>query len=244
MLSSQLINLIAQIFLARLLLSEDFGLIGMTTIFIAISQSLIDSGFSSALIRKKDISESDYSTVFMFNLVVSISIYFALFASSRIISGFFNEPRLIPIIRVLSTVFIINSFGIVQSTMLIREIDLKPQTKITIISSAISGVIAILVALVGFGKWALVIRTIVGQVIQSVMLVMFDQIKNMSLIFLATILAATVFYYLMYFLHISDILLLLVQLITGLSTYVIACLLFKIDELHDMRDIYRVLVKP
>jgi len=125
--------------------------------------------------------------------------------------------------------------------MLIREIDFKSQTKITIISSAISGVIAIVAALIGFGTWALVIRTIVAQFIQ---LVMFDQIKDMSPIFLAAILAARVAYSLMYFLHISDILLLLVQLITGLSTYVIACLLFKIDELREMRDIYRLLVKP
>ncbi|HPT59819.1 MAG TPA: oligosaccharide flippase family protein, partial [Fervidobacterium sp.] len=126
--------------------------------------------------------------------------------------------------------------------------------KLEIIKKIIGVVSIVLVLVLGLGisglLWAQFVTSIISFFINSfyskemINYSMFDQIKDMSPIFLAAILAAGVAYSLMYFLHISDILLLLVQLITGLSTYVIACLLFKIDELHEMRDIYRLLVKP
>lgn len=169
--SLQGINFLVQIFLARLLMPEDFGLIGMITIFIAVSQSLIDSGFTSAIIREKNITNTDYSTVFYFNLVVSIVIYFTLFFSSPLISNFYNEPRLVSIIRILSVVIIINAFGLIQRTILIREIDFKTQTKITFISSVLSGIVAVIFAFLGLGVWALVIRQILMQLIQSLMLI-------------------------------------------------------------------------
>jgi len=169
--SLQGINFVVQIFLARLLMPEDFGLIGMITIFIAVSQSLIDSGFTSAIIREKNITNTDYSTVFYFNLVISIVIYFILFFSSPLISSFYNEPRLVYIIRILSVVIIINAFGLIQRTILTREIDFKTQTKITFISSVLSGIVAVILAFLGLGVWALVIRQILMQLIQSLMLI-------------------------------------------------------------------------
>ena len=169
--SLQGINFVVQIFLARLLMPEDFGLIGMITIFIAVSQSLIDSGFTSAIIREKNITNTDYSTVFYFNLVVSVVIYFILFFSSPLISNFYNEPRLVSIIRILSVVIIINAFGLIQRTILTREIDFKTQTKITFISSVLSGIVAIILAFLRLGVWALVIRQILMQLIQSLMLI-------------------------------------------------------------------------
>jgi O-antigen/teichoic acid export membrane protein len=89
------------VILARLLSPTEFGLIGMITVFIAISQSLVDAGFSQALIRKSEIFEKDYSTVFIFNLVISLLIYAILYLSSPVISEFFNEPKLILLIKVL-----------------------------------------------------------------------------------------------------------------------------------------------
>lgn len=170
LLANQGIRFVIQIVLARLLLPEDFGLIGMITIFISISQSIIDSGFSNALIRETNPSQKDYSTVFYFNFIMSVVIYITLFMSSRYISVFFNEPRLISIIRVLGVVIIINSFGLIQRTILVRKIDFKTQTKISCISAILSGVVAIIMAFMGAGVWSLVIQTIFMQFIQSLLL--------------------------------------------------------------------------
>ena len=156
-----------QIILARLLLPDDFGLIGMITIIIAISNSIIDSGFANALIREKEVDNKDYSTIFLFNLVMSIIIYIIIYIAAPLISDFYNEVKLIKILRVLSITIIINSFGIVQRTILTKKIDFKTQTKINVISSLFSGVVAIILALSGLGVWSLVYRNIIQSVIQS-----------------------------------------------------------------------------
>jgi O-antigen/teichoic acid export membrane protein len=166
----QFIQLIIQIVLARLLLPADFGIIGMVTIFITMSQVFIDSGFTNGLIRDKDSIQEDYSTVFFFNLIVAILLYLILFVSAGLISEFYRKPELVTIIRLLSLVLIINAFGLIQRTILIKKINFKSQMKIELISSTISGVIAIVLALLGLGVWSLVIRTIVMQLMQAILL--------------------------------------------------------------------------
>lgn len=182
LLSNQGIRFITQIILARLLLPEDFGVIGMITVFISLSQSIIDSGFSNALIRERKPSQKDYSTVFYFNLLASIIMYIVLFISANGISIFFNEPRLVGMLRVLGIVVIINSFGIIQRTMLTKKIDFKRQTKISFISSIISGIFAIILAYLGFGVWSLVFQNLVMQLIQSILLILMNKWKP-SLVF-------------------------------------------------------------
>jgi len=171
------INFIIQILLARLLLPEDFGIIGMITIFIAISQSIIDSGFGNALIREKKNTEEDYSTVFFFNLITAIILYIVLFFSANTISSFFSQPKLTSILRVLSIVLIINSFGLIQRTILTKNIDFKTQTKIVLLSSVISGIVAIGLAYFGFGVWSLVFRNIIMQFLQSFLLCFYNRWK-------------------------------------------------------------------
>lgn len=175
LIANQGIQFIIQVILARLLVPKDFGIIGMITVFIAISQSFIDSGFSNALIREKEPSKEDYSTVFYFNLVMAILMYVILFLCANPISRFFNEPQLIAILRVLALVLIINSFGLIQRTMLTKSINFKTQTKISVISSIISGIIAVIFAYVGFGVWSLVIRTLAMQLIQSLLLCIYNR---------------------------------------------------------------------
>lgn len=175
MVSKYGINFIIQIFLARLLLPEDFGLIGMITIFIAVSQSIIDSGFGNALIREKNNTQEDYSTVFFFNLFTAILLYIVLFYSANAISTFFSEPKLSSILRVLSLILVINSFGLIQRTILTKNIDFKTQTKIVLISSVISGIVAILLAYFGFGVWSLVSRNLFMQMIQSILLCLYNR---------------------------------------------------------------------
>ena len=164
------ISFIIGIILARLLSPKEFGLIGMLTIFIAISQSFIDSGFRQALIRKQDCTQADYSTVFYFNIVVGVLCYILLFAFAKSIGDFFHEPILKDLIRVLGLGLIINSLTIIQSTLLTKRIDFKLQAKISVISSIISGLISIYMAFTGWGVWSLVALTLVRYTISSLLL--------------------------------------------------------------------------
>lgn len=168
--SNQGIQFLIQIFLARLILPEEFGLIGMITVFIAISNSIIDSGFSNALIREKEVNQNDYSTVFYFNLITAIVIYVILYFLSPMISVFFAQPKLSLILRVLAITIIINAFGIIPRAILTRKINFKAQMIINISSSLVSGFIAIILAYKGFGIWSLVFRTIIMQFMQALML--------------------------------------------------------------------------
>lgn len=169
LISKQGIQLVVQIILARLLVPEHFGLIGMLAIFIAISNSVVQSGMDQALIRESNPSQTDYSTVFYFNLIISLFIYTILYITAPIISSFFNEPQLIDIIRVLMLVVIFNALVTIQRVFLIKKVDFRTQTRITAIASSISGVFAIIAALYGLGVWSLVIQTLSMQLIQAVL---------------------------------------------------------------------------
>jgi teichuronic acid exporter len=150
------ITFIVGVVLARLLAPSDFGLIGMLALFLAISQSFVESGFKDALIRKKHCSDADYSTVFYYNMAVSLLAYGLLVVFSGAISRFFEEPLLQPMIKVLGLVIIVNALAVIQRTQLIRNINFKLQTRITVVSAILSGVIAVAMAYKGFGVWALV----------------------------------------------------------------------------------------
>lgn len=168
--ASQGITFLVGLILARLLSPDEFGLIGMITIFIAISTSFVDSGFSSALIRKINVRDIDYNTVFYFNLGVGTLFYFLLFAASPLIGQFFDEYQLVSITRLMGVILIINSIAIIQRTILVRKVDFKTQTKVSVISSIISGLIGIGLALLGYGVWSLVWQQISRQFINSLFL--------------------------------------------------------------------------
>jgi teichuronic acid exporter len=161
------ITFIAGIILARILSPREFGLIGMITVFISVSESFINSGFSSALIRKKDCTDTDFSTVFYFNLAAGVLFFIILFFSSRAIAGFFNEPQLEAIVQVLGIVLIIDSLTLIQRTILTKRIDFKLQTRISVIASLGSGIVAIIMAFNGFGVWSLVAQRLLRQGINS-----------------------------------------------------------------------------
>lgn len=175
--ANQGINFIVGIILARLLSPREFGLIGMITVFIAISISFIDSGFSSALIRKKDCSETDYSTVFFFNLATAIIFFGLLLLFAPAIGNFFNESEIIPIIQILGIVIIINSLTLIQSTILIKRINFKLQARISVIASVGSGIIALTMAFSGYGVWSLVAHQLSRQTLNSVFLWLWNRWK-------------------------------------------------------------------
>lgn len=171
------VTLIIQIILARLLTPADFGIIGMIAIFIAVSQTLLDSGFQNALIREQNVGNKEYSTVFIFNLLMSIVLYGLLFISAPMISDFYNAPIVVNVLRVLGLILIINSFGLIQRTMLSKKFNFQRQTKITLISSAISGVLAISTAYMGAGVWSLVIQQLSNQFLQSLLYIVMNKWK-------------------------------------------------------------------
>jgi len=144
------------IVLARLLMPEEFGLIGMLAIFTAIAQAFIVSGMSSALIQKKDADSTDYSTVFYYNIGIAILFYFILFFSAKSIAAFYEEPQLIKLTKYIALVFIINGFGTVQSTILRKELNFKKLNIISVISVVIAGSIAIVMAFNNYGVYAIV----------------------------------------------------------------------------------------
>ncbi len=164
------IQLVAGIILARILTPREFGLMGMLTLFIAVSQSFIDSGFNNALIRKKECTSTDYSTVFYYTLTISTGIFIALFLLSGWISSFFGEPLLKPMIRIISAGLILNAAGSIQMTILTRQINFKSLTRVSVIASSGSGIIAIIMAFQGYGVWSLVAQTIGRYILNSALL--------------------------------------------------------------------------
>ena len=156
--------------LARLLSPEDFGVIGMITIFIALSQSIIDSGFANALIRKKDRTQEDYSTVFYFNIIVGIICYCILFFSAPWIADFFNTPILKPVTRVVAVNLFISSLTIVQVAQFQINIDFKSLAKVTAVGALSGGFFGIILAYLGFGVWALVGQTVGGGLVRMVLI--------------------------------------------------------------------------
>lgn len=168
--SVQGIQFVVSIIMARLLTPEDYGLVGMLAIFLAISQSIIDSGFSQALIRKQDRSEIDNSTVLYFNIVIGILLYIILFLSAPSISRFYNQPQLIPLTRILGLSLIFNSLVIVQRALLTINLDFKTQAKASFTSAVISGGVGIWMAFDGFGVWAIAWQQVINLIVVTILL--------------------------------------------------------------------------
>jgi len=152
----QAISFLVSIVLARVLLPKEFGLIGMISVFIGIGTSLVNSGLTQSLIRTIDPDQEDYSTVFFFNLIGSIIIYWVLFFVAPLIAAFFSQPILIEIIRIYCLTFIINAFSEVQLTRLTKEMNFKLQMTIAIPSLIGSGLLGMFLAYKGYGVWSLV----------------------------------------------------------------------------------------
>ena len=142
--------------MARLVSPEAYGLIGMLSVFLAISTLFIEGGFSKALIQRKNCSQTDYSTVFYFNLIVSVIIYLALYFSAPFIADFYNTPDLVLLTRVMGLQFIIVAFIVVQKAKLLIDINFKTQAKINILAVLISGAVGLYMAYHNYGVWALV----------------------------------------------------------------------------------------
>lgn len=163
------IQFIIQIVLARLLTPDDYGVIGMLAVFLAVSQTFIDSGFGKALIQNQRRTERDFATMFVFNIAVACVFYAILFASAPWIADFYEMPILVPVTRVLALSMIVSAFAAVHRAKLEINVDFKTQAKATIAASLFSGIVGIAMAYCGFGVWALVAQTLVSAGTQVVL---------------------------------------------------------------------------
>lgn len=158
--SNQVVGFGISIILARLLSPEEFGLIGMVMVFIAVAQVFMNMGFGAAIVQSKDVKETTYSSVFWLNLMIGLVLTVGLFFAARPIALFYDNSALISITQSISIVFLISSFGVMQKIRLVKELNFKTQTIISFISLFISGVLAIYLSYNGYGVFALVYQRI------------------------------------------------------------------------------------
>lgn len=168
--SNQVISFVVMVLMARVLTPSDYGLVGMITIYIYIAQSLVDCGFSQALIRKLDRDETDNSTTFYFNIGVGIVIYLIMWFTAPLLADFYGQPILVTITRIICTAIIFNSLVVVQRTILTVNMDFKTQAKATLIANIVSGGAGIAMAYTGFGVWSIVAYQFINSSLNCIVL--------------------------------------------------------------------------
>ncbi len=173
--SIQGIGFILSIIIARMVSPSSYGLIVMIQVFLSFSQLFIDSGFSKGLIQKKDRTEIDYYTVFIFNMAIAIGLYIVFFFAAPFIAEFYNEPQLTVLTRVISLNLLFSSLSIVQRTRLTIALDFKTQTKVGLLAVVISGITGVVCAYSGLEVWALVASGLVSSIVVSLSLMWFSR---------------------------------------------------------------------
>lgn len=164
------IQLILNLILARLILPEEFALVAMISIIIAIGQTFIDSGFSQSLIHRQNRTESDFTTVFVFNIVVASLLYALIYVSAPLVSTFYSNQIFTPLTRLVSLNLVISSFSIVQRAVLTIRTDFKTQAIVSLIAILCSGFVGIYMTYKGYGVWSLVAQTLSYQLIAAMLL--------------------------------------------------------------------------
>ena len=164
------IAFLTSLILARLLSPQEFGLIAMISVFIALGDGVIKSGLTNSLIRSENLDESDYSTVFYFNLLGSFVVYGILYFSAPWIANFYNQSQLTEIIQIYGVIFIVNAFSAVQLARLTKQLDFKTQMIVALPSIVISSTIGIYMAYNGYGVWSLVWNSLIQSGLSTVQL--------------------------------------------------------------------------
>lgn len=173
--STQGISFIFSIFLARILAPKDYGIVAMITVFIALAQAFVDSGFSSALIRKPNLKEEDKSTAFYFNIIVGFVCYGILLLISPFVADFYSEPLLNIILKITGLSVIFNSLCVVQRAVFTIDVNFKIQAKISLTCTVVTGIIGLLMAYTGYGIWALVVQSSLSSFLNCILLWWFSK---------------------------------------------------------------------
>ncbi len=164
------IQFVSNIVLSRLLMPDDFGTIGILIVFTTLSYVLIDSGLSTALVQKTNISEEDKSTVFFTNLALAVVVYLIIFLTAPFIANFFHNPEIKKLLRVIELIVVIDAFSAIQSTTLTRDMNFKTLSLYKIISIVVAVTVSIILAYSGWGVWALVVQYILFSLCRALLL--------------------------------------------------------------------------
>ncbi len=174
---NQIIGFTISLILARILLPEEFGLIGMIAIFVAVGNTLLTAGLTQSLIRTEDPDEGDYSTVFYYNLASATVVYILIFFLAPLIARFYNQPILTDIARLYCLSFIFSAFAAVQLARLTKKMDFKTQTLVAFPATVAGGAVGIIMAYSGYGVWSLVWSSLITSFMSSVQLWFYSQWK-------------------------------------------------------------------
>lgn len=169
------VQFVVGVILARLLRPEQFGLIGMLLVFMALAQVFLDSGFGAALIQKQDITPIDVSSIFYFNILIGLIAVVCLYGFAPWVAAFYAQPILTPLLRLMSLALVINAFGLVQNVLIRKALDFKTETKVSLIASIISGIIGVTMAYQGFGVWSLAAQQLSAGIIRTALLWVFNR---------------------------------------------------------------------
>ncbi|NDV69141.1 lipopolysaccharide biosynthesis protein [Dysgonomonas sp. 25] len=173
----QFIQLLIMFVMARLVEPDEMGTVAVLSIFSAIASIMQESGFSSVLIRRKEAIPSEQSSVFYFNISVSLLIYLIFFFSAPLLGWFYEKPVLTNLSRFVFLAFVFNAFGIIQNINLVRTLNFKTNTRITLIAGIISGIVAIILACFGLKVWAIASQIVVLSFVRNVLLWVFVRWK-------------------------------------------------------------------
>jgi teichuronic acid exporter len=174
---NQIIGFIVSLILARVLMPAEFGLIGMIAVLVGLGRVLVDSGLTQSLIRNENCDEEDFSTVFYFNLIVSILIYFIVFFTAPLVADFYTQPILVSIIRIYCLTFIIDAFSSVQLARLTKRMDFKIQTLVALPATIIGGGVGIYMAYSDFGVFSLVWSQVIISIVSTIQIWIYSRWK-------------------------------------------------------------------
>lgn len=171
------IGFVSSVIMSRLLDPRDFGLVAMIAFTVSISKTIVDGGFSLSLIRTKNVSDEEYSTIFLLNLIIAFLVYLLIYASSGLIASFFSEPELASMIKVYGFNIIISSCSLMQIVMLNQNLNFKRQAYIAIPSILIGALVGVVCALNGYGAWSLIFSLIAQSAAHSFQLWLYKDLR-------------------------------------------------------------------
>lgn len=172
-----ILGFVSNLVLAHFLSADDYGVIGMISIFITLAETITDSGLGAALIQKENPTEVDYSTVFWSNLIISIILYIILFFAAPAIAHFYNMDVLVKILRIKALIIILQGLRLIQTTILQKNLNFKKISIIYLTASVISTIVAIVLAVLGWGLWSLVVKTLLDISVRTALFWIFGNWK-------------------------------------------------------------------
>lgn len=166
----QVMNLLFAVIIGRILDPSDFGVVGVLAIFTAVATVMQESGFTAALVNRKEVDPEDYNSVFWFNILIGATLYLILFFLAPLIARFFHNPVLVRLSRFVFLGFLIGSFGTAQNAWLLKHMQVKQKALASIIAVTVAGIVSVILALKGFAYWGIAIQNVLSVFVNTLCL--------------------------------------------------------------------------